>query len=80
MDARYHQINNAGRVFSLIKKSRLSATLDLIQLFLVVIREFNKKLRQMRRMYSLDRVFQSMGILVNEEGAVLEETVEASGK
>ena len=54
--------------------------MDLIQLFLVVICEFNKKLRQMGRMYSLYRVFQSMGILVNEEGAVLDETVEASGK
>ena len=63
-----------------MKNSHLSAILELVRAVFVVIPKFNKMGRQMGRMSTLERVFQSLGIVVSEEDSVLEDIVEASGK
>ena len=63
-----------------MKNSHLRATLELVRAVLVVITKFKNMGRQMGRMSTLERVFQSLGIVVSEEDSVLEDILEASGK
>ena len=63
-----------------MNNSHLIATLDLVQEESLVIPEFNKKRRWIGRISTLERLFQSLVILMNEEDEVLEEIVEAFGK
>ena len=60
-----------------MNNSHLSSPSDLLQAVLEVAPGFSKKVRWMGRTTTLDRVFQTLSILLNEEDVMLEDIVEA---